>query len=844
MILIRRRLIAVRLCTALAVISLAKADTLPGSCGPVGLERYQGRGTNDAVTSPPLVLARGTALTVTNAGDVVNGNVSSPAALIANPGTDGISLREALLAVNQAPGSYTIGFAPSLKGSTIQIGQPGLPPLTGGGVIVNGDIDGDGKPDIQLDAGGAQYSTIQVSSSDVTLYALSLKGFTDGVQIRPVAAGQTYSNIAIANLVIRSSNDGIVLGADQFANSRFVNVTISGNDVEAPNMAISAMLALTDGNSLDGINIVHNTVRGGPGAAAVSLVAGNWPTGSDNSIHNAVISGNTITGPTTTGIRIGSGDIGSSRNRVDHVRISGNTISLEAGSEGEASGIMLVSGDTSTDWVDPSFRPVGYPLDNDMGNVEIAGNVVAGENHVGIGLAVGYWGAERSTMHDVSVLGNSIDGVSTTSMDLSGIKLLGGWGVNDAEHKPATAGRISNVVIEANRVRLRPDPTYSNAGGIVLLGADAGATGNQVQDIWVSHNDVDAGPEIDINVLGGAGSATFPGTGAAPIPTDNNVISGVEVWCNLAGGPPPEALSPAFARRLTVAGGAAGATGNRVEAIRLQQNLVGGILNDSAFLSDADPGSTGNQVTPARSDDGSPDVNPYGIVSVATARNEPLSPGSIASLYGINLAAAPMDSPGTPLPASISNASVSIGGIAAPIYYVSPGLINFQVPWDLAGQQAFLSVSYNGRTGIAQPVALAPADPGLLAADGSGAGQGVIAATGTGALAAPAGAFPGSGPVSRGDYVVIYATGLGVVQNPLPSGAAASATVLSPLANTPSVTIGGVPAYVQFAGLAPGFVGLYQINVCVPQSAPSGDAVAVMLSVGGFNSNTVTIAIR
>jgi uncharacterized protein (TIGR03437 family) len=187
---------------------------------------------------------------------------------------------------------------------------------------------------------------------------------------------------------------------------------------------------------------------------------------------------------------------------------------------------------------------------------------------------------------------------------------------------------------------------------------------------------------------------------------------------------------------------------------------------------------------------------------------------------------------------------VTIGGITAPLYYVSPGLINLQVPWNLPGRQAFLSVSYNGRTGIAQPVALAPADPGLLTADGSGTGQGVVVAAGTGALAAPARAFPGSGPVSRGDYVVIYATGLGVVQNPLPSGAAASATILSPLANTPAVTIGGVPAYVQFAGLAPGFVGLYQVNASVPQSAPSGDTVAVMLSAGGFNSNTVTIAIR
>jgi len=59
-----------------------------------------------------------------------------------------------------------------------------------------------------------------------------------------------------------------------------------------------------------------------------------------------------------------------------------------------------------------------------------------------------------------------------------------------------------------------------------------------------------------------------------------------------------------------------------------------------------------------------------------------------------------------------------------------------------------------------------------------------------------------------------------------------------------SVTIGGVPATVSFAGLAPGFVGLYQVNVEVPEAAPSGSSVPVVLSIGGAASNTVTIAVE
>jgi uncharacterized protein (TIGR03437 family) len=76
------------------------------------------------------------------------------------------------------------------------------------------------------------------------------------------------------------------------------------------------------------------------------------------------------------------------------------------------------------------------------------------------------------------------------------------------------------------------------------------------------------------------------------------------------------------------------------------------------------------------------------------------------------------------------------------------------------------------------------------------------------------------------------------------SGVAAASNPLSQAVTQPSVTIGTVPAAVTFSGLAPGFVGLYQVNAQVPQSASTGDAVSVVLSIGGATSNTVTIAIE
>jgi uncharacterized protein (TIGR03437 family) len=88
--------------------------------------------------------------------------------------------------------------------------------------------------------------------------------------------------------------------------------------------------------------------------------------------------------------------------------------------------------------------------------------------------------------------------------------------------------------------------------------------------------------------------------------------------------------------------------------------------------------------------------------------------------------------------------------------------------------------------------------------------------------------------------------GLGPVSNPPPSGAPASGSPLSHTLSNPTVTIGGVPATVTLSGsgLAPGFVGLYQVNVQVPATAPTGDSVPVVMLLGGAAANSVTVAVE
>lgn len=200
-----------------------------------------------------------------------------------------------------------------------------------------------------------------------------------------------------------------------------------------------------------------------------------------------------------------------------------------------------------------------------------------------------------------------------------------------------------------------------------------------------------------------------------------------------------------------------------------------------------------------------------------------------------------------PLPTSLSGVSVLINGVAAPLFFVSPSQINFQFPWEALGQaQMTITVTASGLTSPPQTVAMTPLAPAIFSINQQGKGQGAILISASGEMAAPAGSVPGRAarPARRGEYISIYCTGLGAVSNPPANGAAAAASLLSSTTTPATVTIGGQPARVDFAGLAPGFVGLYQVNAEVPTNAAAGDAVPVVISIGGASSNTVTIAVQ
>ncbi len=222
-------------------------------------------------------------------------------------------------------------------------------------------------------------------------------------------------------------------------------------------------------------------------------------------------------------------------------------------------------------------------------------------------------------------------------------------------------------------------------------------------------------------------------------------------------------------------------------------------------------------------------LNPQGVVSAAgfAPTGNPISPGEFIALYGTGLAKSTQTA-APPYPTSVNNVTVTINGKLAPIYFVSSGQINCLVPYGTTGATAAIVVT-NGTTAsnsVTVPVALT--SPGVYSLDSSGSGNGAI-------LHADFSVVNAASPAIPGETVLIYLTGMGAVSPTVPDGTAGKG---SPLSNsvTPSVYVAGLAATVVYSGLAPGFPGLYQINVTIPKNlAFSGNLPLAIQTANAFH---------
>jgi uncharacterized protein (TIGR03437 family) len=218
---------------------------------------------------------------------------------------------------------------------------------------------------------------------------------------------------------------------------------------------------------------------------------------------------------------------------------------------------------------------------------------------------------------------------------------------------------------------------------------------------------------------------------------------------------------------------------------------------------------------------------------VNAASYDPAVPrGCLVSIFGTGLARAASSAASQPLPTRLDGTAVLVGDLEleAPLYFVSPTQINFQLPFEVLGER--LPIVVATAAGRSRPFTLVPAaaGPGIFTRSGDGKG--------------PALAFgPNFQPVDTikaGETVILYATGLGPTDPPVPSGRSGAAVEpLNRVTSPPEVFLGDAPAQVVFAGLAPGFAGVYQLNV-IAQAATTD---RVWVRSRGQASNVAEIAI-
>jgi uncharacterized protein (TIGR03437 family) len=293
----------------------------------------------------------------------------------------------------------------------------------------------------------------------------------------------------------------------------------------------------------------------------------------------------------------------------------------------------------------------------------------------------------------------------------------------------------------------------------------------------------------------------------------------------------------------------------RVEPLLQQPFLIGSGFTDAGELkqfvvpqgatqlvfgvngNSSSPGSFIATVSPEAP--ATPTLQRSGITRAAGFGGGALAAGSIASLFGTNFAPSTASATAVPLPSQIGQTRVYFNLRPAPLYFTSAGQVNAQIPWELSNETGVqVVVVRNGAASLPVSLPLGPASPGIFLVKEN---AGVVVNANTGQL------VDAQSGVDRGQALVIYASGLGAVNGSVASGVPSSSTELEPTRQPVEaiVSVGGqsVALPVLFAGSAPGFIGVNQVNLLVPSNAPTGVGTLI-LRTAGTESNSVLIAIQ
>ncbi len=212
-------------------------------------------------------------------------------------------------------------------------------------------------------------------------------------------------------------------------------------------------------------------------------------------------------------------------------------------------------------------------------------------------------------------------------------------------------------------------------------------------------------------------------------------------------------------------------------------------------------------------------INPTGVVNAAS--NAPftagIAPGELLTIYGSSLAPSTAVA-GIPFPTTgLNGVQVTIGGLPAAIFYVASTQISAIVPYGLTvGSIAAIQVNNNGSMSNIVTNYVANTAPGVFTQSQNGIGYGEIEHLGIGnSVSTPGSVVTTTNPAIEGETLAAYLTGLGAVTTPITDGAAGPATP-DATTNTIGVDFSGVAGTNDFSGLAPGYSGLYQLNLSIP----------------------------
>ncbi len=226
-----------------------------------------------------------------------------------------------------------------------------------------------------------------------------------------------------------------------------------------------------------------------------------------------------------------------------------------------------------------------------------------------------------------------------------------------------------------------------------------------------------------------------------------------------------------------------------------------------------------------------------GVVNAATFKVGGLAPGTLVSIFGSGFSTSTISAAAVPLPTALSGTSVLINGLLSPLVFVSPGQINAQIPYGLSPGTVSLAVRDASGAVANSSLQIVPASLGVFTKTSDGKGEAIAAHSNYSLVNRASGEY-----ATVGETIVLYCTGLGEVTGFSQAGNPAPASPLPSTRQTVEVSMSGRAARVVYAGLTPGSVGLYQVNVVVPGEIGGDVSVTIRIGTASSNESTINVA--